>query len=471
MPIVEAITIINKSGKVVSTSKQLVNIFKDAKEAYQEKRAEIKAEIIQKNEERAARKLLKNIQLEPVPSESSRRSQRHRSHSKEIEGPRRPELTERNLTAASEASVPSSRRSSRHGSERSPRTPRSHRSPVTYQSPSFENADASQPNLVRRHTDSPRMDQVAERSVYAPPRRSMSSPTIAEDIDMHLAYGDVPPPLPMQTYGANDKEVELQGLMSKLDKIMLEAQCIQHSASTIISSLQANPEAMAAVALTLAEISNLVSKMGPGVLVALKGGSPAVFALLASPHFLIGTGVAVGVTIVMFGGYKIIKKIKADAAERKEAARMDEALVYEGDLTSIDSWRRGIAEEEARSVGTSVDGEFITPEAQRLRKAKIRERAREERNHRAESVAESNASTIKPRRSQAPSSVARSETVRSESTVRPKKEVKEKKEKKAKKPSALTVLFKKSQKVEEKKGKSKDDQSERSHRPARVLEL
>jgi hypothetical protein len=445
-----------------------VNIFKDAKEAYQEKRAEIKAEILHKNEERAARKMLKNIQLEPVPSESSRRSRRHRSHSKEIEGPRRPALTERNLTAVSEASVTSSRHSSRHGSERSPRTPHSHRSPVTYKTPYFENTDISQPNLVRRHTDSPQMDQVAERSVYAPPKRSNSSPTIAEDIDMHLAYGDIPPPLPMQTYSSNDKESELRGLMSRLDKIMLEAQCIQHSATSIITSLQANPEAMAAVALTLAEISNLVSKMGPGVLAALKGGSPAVFALLASPQFLIGTGVAVGVTIVMFGGYKIIKKIKADAAERKEALRMDEALVYEGDLTSIDSWRRGIAEEEARSIGTSVDGEFITPEAQRLRKAKIRERAKEERSHRAESVAESNVSTIKPKRKEAPRSVARSETARSESTVRPKKEVKEKK---AKKPSALMVLFKKGQKSEEKRGKSKDGESERSHRPARVLEL
>jgi branched-subunit amino acid transport protein AzlD len=37
---------------------------------------------------------------------------------------------------------------------------------------------------------------------------------------------------------------------------------------------------MAAVALTLAELSNLLTKMSPGILTALKSSSPAVFGLL-----------------------------------------------------------------------------------------------------------------------------------------------------------------------------------------------
>ncbi len=298
----------------------------------------------------------------------------------------------------------------------------------------------------------------------------MSSPNMGDgdDFDRHLAYGDIHPD-ELIVRSASGKAAELQGLMSKLDKLMLEAHCIQHSAATIIATLQANPEAMAAVALTLAEISNLLSEMGPGVLAALKGGSPAVFALLASPQFLIAGGVAVGVTIVMFGGYKIIKKIRADAAERKEASRMDEALVFEGDLSSIESWRRGIAEEEARSIATSVDGEFITPEAARVRKERIRERAREERSR---SVADSDR-TIRRKDVPARSTTSRtvvSESVRSESTVKPRREIKESKEKKVKKPSALTILFKKSAKSEKDKASTARSKSTESHKP-KLLEL
>ena len=69
---------------------------------------------------------------------------------------------------------------------------------------------------------------------------------------------------------------------------------------------------MAAVALTLAEISNLVTKMAPGALMAVKTSAPTVFAILAAPEFLIAVGVGVGLTVVAFGGYKIIKKIKAE---------------------------------------------------------------------------------------------------------------------------------------------------------------
>ena len=314
----------------------------------------------------------------------------------------------------------------------------------------------------------------------------MSSPNMGgDDIDMDLAYGDIPPPLPYEVaLSPTEKERELKGLMSRLDKIMLEAQCIQHSAATIISTLQANPEAMAAVALTLAEISNLVSKMGPGILATIKGGSPAIFALLASPQFLIAGGVAVGVTVVMFGGYKIIKKIRADAAEKKEAMRMDEALVYEGDLGSIESWRRGIADEEARSVAMSVDGEFITPEAARMKKERIRERAREER--RTASYERSRASyerprprassadgsertiTRKPVQSRSGSLSVVSESVRSESTVKPRKEAKETKEKKTKKPSPLAVLFKKGAKNEKEKEKTG---SSKSHKQPKMLEM
>ncbi|KFX94647.1 hypothetical protein O988_06173 [Pseudogymnoascus sp. VKM F-3808] len=502
----ETITIVNKSGKIVSTSKHLLNIFKEAKYAYQEKKAEIRAYIHGKNQDKLARKL-ENVRLEETRSvASSRRSHRsHKSHrpKREGESSRRPAtaLTERNLAAASEAS--GSVAGSRHGS----RPATSHRAPTEYhtpyQAPYFEDYNASRPTLVRHHTDYPPsyapgpmvsvaphydsspMVTVAPRNAYhdypppPPLQRSMTSPNPhhGDDIDMNMAYGELPPDLAMQVYPAQqaNREQELNGLMSKLDHLMVEAHCVQHTATTIIASLQKNPEAMAAVALTLAEISNVLTKMGPGFLTAIKGSSPAIFALLCSPQFLIAGGVAVGVTIVMFGGYKIIKKIQKEINDKKEESRVDEAMVFNADNYSIESWRQGIAEVGAQSVSTSVDGEYITPKAEILRKQRIRDRAMEERHGAPRSPsagASSNASTVrrKPvpvymdssrtvvtesarterssRTSKTTKSRRTSKSERSDSTVKPKKDGKEKK---PKKQSAISVLFKGSSTVKKDK--------------------
>lgn len=200
-----------------------------------------------------------------------------------------------------------------------------------------------------------------------------------EAIDMDLAYGEAHPSA-LQRYeppgevAANsaDDEEELQGLVAKAKNLLEEADCVQHSASATIAHLQKNPDAMAAVALTLAEISNLVSKMAPSILTALKASAPSVFALLASPQFLIAAGVGIGVTIVMFGGYKIIKKITAapenanqdSNADKAAEPNVDELIELQDEhLSRVEMWRRGVADAEAASIGTSADGEFITPTA------------------------------------------------------------------------------------------------------------
>jgi hypothetical protein len=337
-----------------------------------------------------------------------------------------------------------------------------------YQAPYFEDADISRTELVRRHTDAyVEAHDISRQTIpeYGPLQRSMSTPAGRDDVDMHLAYGDAPRPDTPPTV----KEQELQGLTSKFDQLMAEAQCIQHSAATIIASLQANPEAMAAVALTLAEISSLITKMGPGILTLLKGSSPAIVALLASPQFLIATGVAVGVTIVMFGGYKIIKQIQKNATEKKESP-VEEALVFDGELSSIESWRRGIADVEAQSVATSVDGEFITPEAMRVRKERIRDRAKEERRReedeestiKAESV-DGSVRTIKRKEASVRKSSRSVYESYSTETIKP---TKLDEQKKTKKPNALKVLFKKGLKHE----KDEEKVRSRSHKP-RLLEM
>lgn len=156
---------------------------------------------------------------------------------------------------------------------------------------------------------------------------------------------------------------EMSSLVTKCRMLMEEANCAQHSVRATITHLQANPDAMAAVALTLAEISNLATKMAPGALAAFKAGAPGVFAMLAAPEFLIAVGVGVGITVVMFGGYKIIKKIRARVSDSEEEA-VDEMLDVK-ELDRIDHWRRGIPDVETASVATSVEGEFITPLAAR----------------------------------------------------------------------------------------------------------
>jgi len=186
-------------------------------------------------------------------------------------------------------------------------------------------------------------------------------PASSDSFDEHLAYGQMSSPMPLQR---STTEKELKGKMVNVNRILEEADCLQYTATTTIQHLQKNPEALAAVGLALAEISAMVSKVGPSALISMKTAFPAVVALLASPEFLIAGGVAVGVTIVMLGGYKIIKQLKNNKKETS-GSEATELREINGDLSRIEMWRRGIADAESQSVGTSVDGEFITPQASR----------------------------------------------------------------------------------------------------------
>ncbi|KAF1925104.1 uncharacterized protein M421DRAFT_94923 [Didymella exigua CBS 183.55] len=442
MGVGETITVINKSGKV---SKHVFSVFKEAKAAYRERKAEIKAERDAAVREKKA--LSKGVEAlrdeDDVQSHaSSRRSSHskatHRSKSHHQKSPRpdgRPPL-ERGYT------------DSFYANDRSPRTSR-HRFDDDLAGSA---RDGHMRELVRRNSD-----QVARSSRHA----KRSEPYV----DMDLAYGDVPPPLPDKKY----EDAELKEKASKITMLLDEANCLQYSATAMIENLQKNPDALAAVSLTLAEISAIVSKMGPGVLTTLKGGFPAVAALLMSPQFMIAGGVAVGVTIVALGGYKIIKRIQqnkdeemimggpvqmpmsmpvpTDARAAEEPYILDELETKE--LSRIDLWRRGIADVEAESSGCSVDGEFITPGATRQlvdagvldeddiksrRSAKIRDdRSERPKSHRAKSVRSDARSEVRSERSAHTSKTSgthRSKTVKEGSSRRKEKE-----------PSLMKTLF------------------------------
>ncbi|WPH01057.1 Hypothetical protein R9X50_00389200 [Acrodontium crateriforme] len=355
----QTVTIVNKSGKIVSTSKHLVNVFKEARSAYDERKAEIKASRKAEFDEKELRvrkqmEALKVADDDATSVASSRRSSRRgsaderRSRTKSVHSNSRHDHSpsKRNISDGSHAGE-----EHRRGSHR----------PSPLRQSSFGDEDIHAGELVRRHTyDIERRDR---RHPTLPPRSAS-----VDDIDMDLAYGDIPPPLPNRKY---DTEIELRMKMSALQKTMDEFNCVQHSVTAMIENLQKNPDALAAVALTLGEISSLASKVAPGALLSMKGAFPAIIAILCSPEFAIAAGVGVGVTIIALGGYKIIKKIKA-----KQETRMLENGIEEPtpetppdemeelrELDHIERWRRGIAEAEAESLDTSVDGEFITPAA------------------------------------------------------------------------------------------------------------
>ncbi len=220
--------------------------------------------------------------------------------------------------------------------------------------------------LTRRHTDGITVDSRSTR-----PRSHARSASL-DEIDMDLAYGELPPPLPERKY---DDEIELRAKMSGLQRLLDECNCLQHSVTAIIDNLQKNPDNLAAVAVTLAEIANLAPKMAPGALLSMKGAFPAAVALLASPEFAIAAGAAVGVTIIALGGYKIIKKIQAkrngepqllEASElKKPIAPAESELESLREIDRVEVWRRGIAATDAESLGSTVDGEFVTPAAAR----------------------------------------------------------------------------------------------------------
>ncbi|KAH8159817.1 hypothetical protein CIB48_g8435 [Xylaria polymorpha] len=394
---VEIVTIVNSSGKIISNGKHLVNVFKEAKAAYDEKKAAVKAE-------RAVRRA-QTYDIPTVPRYEPEPTYNY-EYGHDDYDPRYA-----HDDGVSQTSSRRSHRSSVIGHTLA--TTRYLSLPLRGDCP--KGYGIERPTLARAPT-MPVQTQVIAPIDNTYMQRSISDPALPEmgkkkkEIDMNLAYGSIPPDLADRVdldpaYQAAEKETKARNLVGKIEDLLVEAQCLHHTATHIIEHLQGKPEAAAAVALTLAELSALLGKMSPSFLAVIKGGSPAIFALLASPQFLIAAGLTVGVTVVMFGGWKIIKRIK-EAKEAEAAIRMapmafeaqpvqlaqpiqpvqpaqpveqgqpvyppyppseasqgfDEALVVEEELSTIETWRRGIT---PFGEDDTADLELISPEADR----------------------------------------------------------------------------------------------------------
>ncbi|VBB80479.1 Putative protein of unknown function [Podospora comata] len=445
MPAGEIVTIINNSGKVISTGKQLVNIFKDAQAAYRERKEAVKAEKAQRAGIRRAQTFDVNLTrggpysedfnythgpgkggfiIEEIDDEKEKEYERRmigappgrrRSHEDDDDG---------RSHASSRLTTRSKRTSYRQQALPAPAGPVSAAAPRTVVSLTESALKAHSEISAAAPSKAPSKVPSAAPGPGALVHRSRTEPVVntvkkKKSIDMDLAYGSIPPDLAQRhdlapknvpisrsigptAITMTDRETEVDpqvdidpqeaealGLMDKIEEFLQEADCVHASATNMIESLQQKPEAAAAVALSLAELSALVGKMSPAFLAFLKGGSPAVFALLASPQFLIGAGVAAGITVVMFGGWKIVKKMTGNAppvkeqpiamralpmasgaqqhqqrlqelegqAEQQSEASYQEPLVVDDvqELSSIEMWRRGI--EPAFVEGTTVAGD------------------------------------------------------------------------------------------------------------------
>ncbi|KAK4187698.1 hypothetical protein QBC35DRAFT_220959 [Podospora australis] len=484
----EIITIINNSGKVISTGKQLVNIFKEAQAAYRERKEAVKSQ-------RAPVQRAKTFDVTPrsgpgfeqypideytphnppPPSHagySDHRGeytyggddQRDRRTTLAIRDRERRRSHEDDEDGRSNVSRQSTR-SKRMSASAAPPAPKSlaltAENLKTYsevsgtapsKAPSAYNARSPYPDGSPRDMQLSRQTFSRELPTPPPPPppgpghlvRSRTEPvmkvTKKKSIDMDLAYGSIPPDLahrhdlePKEEVvmtnhkaasggvgaggagGGGEEDIDPEEaaaltLMDKIEDFLEEAHCVHASATNMIETLQQKPEAAAAVALSLAELSTLLGKMSPAFLAFLKGGSPAVFALLASPQFLIGAGVAAGITVVMFGGWKIVKRMAlgetvqpkrmmepmamagramtmpptevSPAGPQKTVTQVsyEEALVLENveELSSIESWRRGIQPgalgDEAESM---VEMELISPEADRMQQQSERQKWKE----------------------------------------------------------------------------------------------
>lgn len=126
-------------------------------------------------------------------------------------------------------------------------------------------------------------------------------------IDDGTAYGEYSPKTFARVH--RDRQSDLRDLLVKTETTMRDARVIGSSAIATIEKLKQDPKIFAPVALSLSEISKLAATIAPAALFTMKAMYPAAFALLASPQFLVAGSITAGATVVMLGGYKIIRQL------------------------------------------------------------------------------------------------------------------------------------------------------------------
>jgi len=153
-----------------------------------------------------------------------------------------------------------------------------------------------------------------------------------------------------------DGDSPLTALLMRLTDILDTFDCLNASITTLVASLQKDPDALAMVGLTLAEISAIVAKTAPGVVVAAKAAFPVIFGFLASPQFL----VTAGASVIIIGGYQIIRRVTGlvgSAPPTAKAMEEDDHLAFGPGMDEI------LSEQESAGKASAPDAKIqaITP--------------------------------------------------------------------------------------------------------------
>lgn len=126
----------------------------------------------------------------------------------------------------------------------------------------------------------------------------------------------------------------LQLLLMQLQNTIDELSCITAGIGALISELQKVPDTLAVVGLTLAEISAIIAKISPAAIMGMKAAFPVIFGLLGSPQFAIVAGVGMAATVIVLGGYKIIKNV-VGAGPARDPEEEERDLDLEFGVTTV----------------------------------------------------------------------------------------------------------------------------------------
>ncbi|KAK6346520.1 hypothetical protein TWF696_006645 [Orbilia brochopaga] len=311
------VEVVDKTGRAIHTSRTILGALREARDAYKAKRAERKAE---REAEKAARRALKERAYEEQLREArrARREARRAIEDDTRSEDRRRERKERHERRMIEAGA-AGEIAKDNGSDTS--------------------------------------------SIYSAAQGNASTGQLTTRSMTDLA---LPPPPPE----VDEEDDHLTALFTQVQDIIDHAAAAQSSVITLVEALRRDPETLAMVGITLAEISTIIAKLSPAALAGAKLSWPLVFSFLASPQFAIVAGVGIGTTVILLGGYKIIKKmIYGEPAKPPEIVDMGGTVVEEGEVRSI-----------------TQSGEPVKEITQRIEEIRIDDSARQrerERHHRS----------------------------------------------------------------------------------------
>ncbi|KAF3152601.1 hypothetical protein TWF569_002908 [Orbilia oligospora] len=332
------VEVVDKAGKAIHTSKTIFGALREARDAYKAKRAERKAE---REAEKAARRAIKERAYEEEVREARRARREAR---RAIEDDSRTEDRRRERRERHERRMIEDGRSDA-GTEVRDRDAGSDTSSI--------------------YSNRERNGSTGALTLRSASTADLSLPTL--------------PPRPE----VDEEDDHLTALFTQVQDIIDHAAAAQSSVVTLVDALRREPETLAMVGLTLAEISTIIAKLSPAALAGAQLSWPVVFSFLASPQFAIVAGGVIGTTVILLGGYKIIKKmIYGEPAKPPEIIDMGGTVVEEGDVRAITAAGEPPAPTPA-----------VMEITQKVEEIKVNDSARErerERHHRSRRSSNSN---------------------------------------------------------------------------------